>query len=48
MKPVSKKLTNLHYFGYFSLINLARLYLLIGQGTEALKYIENFNLEVVE
>jgi len=47
MNPIPDELTNLVYFGYFALINQARLYVLIGKGEKSLEIIENFNMEIV-
>ena len=38
---------NIHYFGYFSLVNMIRINVLIGQGAKTLKYIKIFNHDVI-
>ena len=48
MNPLPKNLTNLHYFGYFSLITLARLKCITGKASESLQFIENFSFEVIQ
>ncbi len=48
LKPVPETLTNLHYFGYFALVNLIRLNSLIGKNKEALVYLEKFNYESLQ
>ena len=48
LKEVPKRLTNLHYFGYFAMVNLIRLNSLIGKNKEALVYLEKFNYESLQ
>lgn len=48
MNPLPEKMTTLHYFGYFALVSLARLKLITSQPKEAIGYIENFSLEIIE
>lgn len=47
LQHVPEKLGNKQYFGYFSLINLIRIYVLIGQGKKALEYLSLMNFEVI-
>ena len=47
MNPLPKELNNLHYFGYFSLISLARLKCITGKASESLQFVENFSYEVI-
>jgi len=42
------KLLNVHYFGYFSLINLIRINVLIGKSHNAHQYISIFNHSIIK
>ena len=48
MNPLPEKLTNLHYFGYFSLISLARIKVISGEAEASLVYIENFSFDIIK
>lgn len=41
-------MTNLHYFGYFSLISLARLKVIQGDGQNSLAFVENFSFDIIK
>ena len=48
MNPLPEKMSNLHYFGYFSLISLARLKVVTGDAEHSLGFVENFSFDIIK